>query len=90
MEIRTAHPNDLPAIEKLLTSASLPTTDCKDHIDEFFVAIKDEKLTATICLEHCGDFALLRSLVVEKPFKNQKIGAQLVRHVIQVATSQSL
>ena len=89
MDIRPAHANDLPAIENLLGHAALPFEDCKNHIDEFFVVCQEQTPIAVICLERCGEAALLRSLVVDQPFFNHRIGTQLVRHVIQVATAES-
>ena len=90
MQIQAATVADLPIIMELLTRAGLPINDYHEHIDKFIVATHDGSIRAAICLQRCGNHGLLRSLVVDHPYRNLGIGSSLVEDVIQTAKSNGL
>ena len=60
MAIRLAITAELPAVLRLLSSASLPTDDVADHARNLFIAIEGGEVVGAIELEDHGTIALLR------------------------------
>ena len=87
--IRAASPDDIPAIERLLADAGLPTAGVAElvarHPDDFFVAEGGDgshELVGAAGLEVCCDNALLRSVAVRPEWKRHGVGRDLVRRVV--------
>lgn len=100
MRIRSATLDDLDRICTLLTSAQLPTVGVDEHVGDFLVAEREQDalhddihealppgLVAAVGLEHYGDAALLRSMVVHEAARGSGLGTRLVHAVEQHATS---
>jgi len=85
--VRAAHRDDLPSMRTLLRDNGLPVDGVDAHADGFLVAEHAGALIGMVGLEHYGDAALLRSLVVHERARGTGLGAQLVR-AIEAAASQ--
>jgi amino-acid N-acetyltransferase len=98
VDIRNAAPADLPAIERLLTDADLPTVGVGEiiaaHSRDFFVAEAGEhgerQLVGVAGLEVCCDNALLRSVAVRPEWRSHAVGRELVRRIVREAEGRGL
>jgi amino-acid N-acetyltransferase len=79
--VRAAGVADLPAMLELLRDSALPVEGVPEHLDAFLVAELDGALHGMVGLEHYGDAALLRSLVVHARARGTGLGAQLVHAI---------
>ena len=80
-KITKARNEQKQAIITLLQSEKLPIEDLPPSLDNFFVAVHNGKVIGAIGLEkydHCG---LLRSMVVNKEYRNKSTASQLVREL---------
>jgi len=80
-KITKARNEQKQAIITLLQSEKLPIEDLPRSLDNFFVAVHNGKVIGAIGLEkydHCG---LLRSMVVNKEYRNKSTASQLVREL---------
>jgi amino-acid N-acetyltransferase len=64
-----------------LQSEKLPVEDLPAGLDNFFIASDHDNVIGAIGLEKYNNCGLLRSLVVNKDYRNEKIAAKLVRHL---------
>lgn len=62
----------------LLLSEKLPVEDLPASLKNFFVALTEDKVIGAIGLEPYGNYALLRSMVVSKAYRDKKIAFSLV------------
>jgi amino-acid N-acetyltransferase len=85
-------PNDEQRIEilSLLKAEKLPFEDLSNSLGNFLVAIEDNKVIGAIGLEQYENYGLLRSMVVSKKFRNQKIASSLVHHLEGLASAQGI
>lgn len=97
VSIRRATHEDLPAIERLLTSADLPTLGVADiiigHPADFCVAETDaapKRIVAVAGLEVCCETAVLRSVAVEPEWRSHGLGRDIVRHMLCDAESRGI
>ncbi|MDR5743585.1 arsenic resistance N-acetyltransferase ArsN2 [Caballeronia sp. LZ029] len=83
MKVRAARRNDLSAIKILLTESGLPASDVVATLLDDFMVAEDEggKLVGCVGLERLGRFALLRSLVVARSTRNQRLSSTLLARV---------
>lgn len=89
MTIRTARPEDLTAIRKLLRTCDLPHEDLTPaHLRHFLVARDEKGLKGTVGLELRKGAALLRSLAVTRAARDQGLGTRLVDAVESRARRQ--
>jgi amino-acid N-acetyltransferase len=88
--LRPATPNDLRAMEELLTASGLPTAGVADALPSFTVAVSGENVVGVAGLEVCRDNALLRSVAVAPEWRSQGLGRALVTHVIANAHARGL
>jgi amino-acid N-acetyltransferase len=76
-------PADLAQLESLLGAYHLPYEDCAEQVQIFCGIFDDSELIAAGGLEPAGEYALLRSIVVQERFRSkglaQSIGEQLIR-----------
>jgi amino-acid N-acetyltransferase len=75
----------------LLEAQGLPVSDITDeHLEHFFYVGSDGSPIGLVGVEIYGTDALLRSLVVADTARTQGIGASLVQHAEDYATSHSV
>ncbi len=79
-----------PAIINLLLSAQLPVDDVPESIASFFVAVQEDKVVAAIGMERYGDGGLLRSLVVDKAYRNLQLASQLIKRLEDAAGTSAI
>jgi amino-acid N-acetyltransferase len=77
-------------IINLLQTEKLPVEDLPRSVDNFFVAMDGNKVIGAIGLEIYGDSALLRSMVVDKEYRNKNIASQLVDQLEKYAVTKSI
>jgi len=88
--IRPADPDDLAAIERLLTVSSLPLDGVSDALEAFVVAQSGDEIVGVAGLEVCCDNALLRSVAVSPGWRSHGLGRALVTRVISDAEARGL
>jgi amino-acid N-acetyltransferase len=72
----------------LLQAQGLPVSDITDeHLEHFFFIGSDGSPTGLVGIEMYGSEALLRSLVVAENARTRGVGAALVQHAEEYATS---
>ncbi len=89
-QIRPANTEDWPAITALLTASGLPLAGAEQHLSNFLVATEEDKIIGVAGLEIYGTAALMRSLAVSPPHRNQQIADQLVQQLLRRARAQGL
>lgn len=77
LKYRQSDSSDLIKILELLETYELPSSDCKDHINNFVVAYDNRKIVGVGGFENCGSLGLLRSFAVRPSDKNQGIAEQI-------------
>ncbi|WP_448698723.1 arsenic resistance N-acetyltransferase ArsN2 [Mucilaginibacter sp. AW1-3] len=78
------------AMLDLLKAEGLPADDLRDGPDDFFVAISNNEVIACAGLEVYGNYGLLRSLAVNRSFRNNGIGDELLRKIESTAKTKEL
>lgn len=89
-EIRRATPEDLAAVERLLTEADLPLDGVREALGDFVVAHAGTALVGVAGLEVCCDNALLRSVAVAPEWRSHGVGRALVTRVISDAEARGV
>jgi amino-acid N-acetyltransferase len=82
-----ASAEDLITIRSLLEEAGLPTSDLDSARPEFVVLRADGRVTAAGALQHFGDSALLRSVVVAAARRGRGLGQTVVGELERRARS---
>lgn len=95
--LRLASPDDVGAIERLLHSCDLPTSDVAPLVvarpADFVVADDPDRphdLAAVAGLEVCCETALLRSVAVRPEWRKRGLGDALVRRLVSEAEGRGL
>jgi len=88
--IRPARAEDLPGIERLLTSESLPVFEAERFLDAFWVADADGEVVGVVGLEIYEDTALLRSVATAASQRGAGLGGKLCRLAIEQARQLGL
>ncbi|NTS40446.1 GNAT family N-acetyltransferase [Flavisolibacter sp. BT320] len=88
--ISKADPGQRGAIIKLLQAESLPVEDLPASLNDFFVAKDAGNVIGAIGLERYGDGGLLRSLVVDKAYRNKNIASLLVQALEKSAAAMGI
>jgi len=78
------------AIIQLLQAEGLPVGDLPASLDNFFVAVDNDKVVGAIGLELYGDCGLLRSMVVDKEHRNKNIASGLVQQLENDAKAKGI
>jgi amino-acid N-acetyltransferase len=78
IEIKEGNNGYRQSIVALLQSEKLPADDLPGALDSFFVALDNNHVVGAIGLEKYNNCGLLRSLVVNKDYRNEKIAGKLV------------
>jgi amino-acid N-acetyltransferase len=90
MRIRPALPDDMPAVEELLTKTDLPVKGVKDTIESFVVAESEGRVVGVGGVERCGDFGLLRSVAVDPAVRGRGAGAAITEWLIADSEASGL
>lgn len=90
MRIRNATMQDLPAVEKLLTTNDLPLDGVRENFGGFLVAEDGSTIVGAIGLEKFESVALLRSAVVSPDQRGTGVGRQLVERILARAEEEGL
>jgi amino-acid N-acetyltransferase len=77
--LRTARPDDIPAIERLLAAEWLPPMAIAEFLPSFWVLESDGRVAGCAGIEIYGDSAVLRSVVVAPELRGSGEGDRLVR-----------
>jgi amino-acid N-acetyltransferase len=80
--IRLAAPGDFAGVVRLLEAADLPTAGLDRSLPDFLVAEESGRVVGAIGLEIYGDWALLRSAVVEAGRRGSGLGIELVESLL--------
>jgi amino-acid N-acetyltransferase len=88
--VRSATPDDLTAVERLLIASSLPLDGIPAALDGFVVAEAGGELVGVAGLEVCCDNALLRSVAVSPTWRSHGVGRALVTRVISDAEARGI
>jgi amino-acid N-acetyltransferase len=89
MEIKEAT-NYRQSVASLLSSEKLPVDDLPAPLDNFIVAIQNEKVIGAAGLEIYGDYGLLRSLAVSPALRGQGVANKLLQQIETLAGSKGL
>jgi len=90
LEIRSAEIGHLTSISNLLRNAALPNEDIEEFLNTMVVLELDGKIIGCVALELYGNYALLRSLAVDKMQRSKGYGKLLVREIIKLAKSHKV
>ena len=90
IQYRNAENGDISLIIDLLDRNSLPTSDIGNGNIEFIVAAIEEKIIGCVGLERFGYEALLRSFAVDKNFRNNKIGSNLLERLFLLSEQRNI
>ncbi|CAG9236915.1 arsenic resistance N-acetyltransferase ArsN2 [Paraburkholderia caribensis] len=92
MKIRAARPEDLGAINVLLTENALPASDINHELLCDFVVVEDDGgfVVGSVGLERYDSNALLRSLAVMQTARNAGLGSRLLTHVEGLARDRGI
>ena len=64
-----------------MQSEKLSVEDLPADLDNFFIAVDYDNVVGAVGLEKYNNCGLLRSLVVNKDYRNKKIATKLVQHI---------
>ena len=79
--IKESNSGNRQSIVTLLQSEKLPVEDLPADLDNFFIAVDYDNVVGAVGLEKYNNCGLLRSLVVNKDYRNEKIATKLIQHV---------
>ena len=85
ISIRPATHLDLPRIQSLLESESLPVVGAAEHINTFLIAERNGIVIGAIGIEVYGETGLLRSAVVHNQEQGRGIGGKLYTRLLDYA-----
>lgn len=74
----------------LLQSEKLPVGDLSLSPDSFLVATDEDKVIGAVGLEQYDNCGLLRSMVVDKKYRNRSIASQLIQQLENQATAAGI
>jgi len=87
VNVEPASPQDLAAMEALLTANQLPTAGLKDVLRTALVARVGSRTIGSVALEVYPSGVLLRSVAVDSAWRGRGIGHQLTRAGLDLARS---
>jgi amino-acid N-acetyltransferase len=86
--IRAARPEEVGAVLSLLGRNGLPDAGLIDHTENLLVAVVDGEFRGAAAVEHYGETALLRSVVVEEESRSEGLGTELALASLDLAASK--
>ena len=81
---------DLAAVQLFLAANERTVGGVEDQLERFWLAVHEEQIIGSAGLESYGSVGLLRSVAVLPEKRNQGIGKELVRRIIQDAKNASV
>ena len=90
INIQKAGEKDFETVCKLLLQENLPIADLNPLLENFFIAVEDNKITGVIGMDRYGKDGLLRSAIVQKEYRNTGIAAALVARLFDEAAKQGV
>jgi amino-acid N-acetyltransferase len=88
--LRLARPEDVPAIEGLLSAEWLPPFQIAEFLETFWVLEQDGRVLGAAGLEVYGEAGFIRSVVVDPSLRGTRQGERLVRRALEEAKSQGV
>lgn len=88
--VRTASSDDFKTVTALLQSESLPVEDIRKDLAHFFVIEGDNKIIAAGGLEVYGNDGLVRSMIVDRDYRNHSLAAILLNKLQGYAAEQGI
>ncbi len=82
--------DELPYLTELLTRNELPTGDVEGKLGYFYVAVAADERIGIGGIEPCGEIGLLRSVVIETPYRGKGYGSMLCDELEATAAAQGL
>ena len=83
--LRRARPDDVPAIQELLSSESLPPFQVSEFLDGFWTIEQDGRVAGCGGLEVYGEAGVIRSVVVDRSLRGRGFGDLLSQTAITAA-----
>jgi amino-acid N-acetyltransferase len=77
-------------IVTLLQDEKLPVADLPPRLNNFFVAVDDKKIIGAAGIEVYDKYGLLRSVVVDKNYRNKNIAAMLTNQIEQMMAARGI
>ena len=81
-------PANLARLEALLRQNNLPAQDCAAQAQNFYGIFDGDELIAAGGLEPAADYALLRSVVVKKQYRDSGLARKISEYLIGVAEAE--
>lgn len=78
------------AVIALLRAENLPSGDLPEELDNFLVILDSNQVIGSVGLEIYTNYGLLRSLAVNKYFRNKGVGDELLKQIEAVAIGKKL
>lgn len=88
--LRSARPENRPALRALLTASKLPAEDLPGDLGGFTLAFDGETLVGSAGIEPVGPFGLLRSVAVDESYRDQRLGQQLYAAALDYARRRQI
>ena len=77
LTLRQAGPETIDRVEAMVAANDLPTRDIRERSGSFFLASADDEAIGVGGVETHGEYGLLRSVVVNEPYRGQGYGQAL-------------
>jgi amino-acid N-acetyltransferase len=90
MTFATATQTDLEDVLKLLEYSHLPKAGVAENIQNFILALEQDKLIGCAGLEIHGTAGLLRSVAIESAYQKQGLGSRLTESILDLAEHHRL
>lgn len=90
IEITAAGNSAREKIIALLLAEKLPVEDLPASLDNFFVAVDNDTIVGAVGMEQYDNYALLRSLVVDKDYRGKSIANNLLAELEQHASAHGV
>ena len=87
---RKATQEDFKGILNLLQNENLPSEDLSPTLSQFFVIEVDEKIVGVAGIEIYDDLGLLRSIAVDKNYRNRFLATMLIDEVLLDAAEKEI
>ena len=88
--VEAAQETDIPDLFALLQQSSLPIDGIRDHLSTVLLAREDGNIVGSAAIELYGSVALLRSVAVVAPKRDQGLGQRLTRAALALAQARGI
>ena len=90
IEITRAESRYRPSIVSLLQKENLPVEDLPEILPHFLIAMDNNQVIGVIGLEQYENIGLLRSMAVDKLYRNRSIASELVMELENLAIKKGI